>query len=201
MKACTSEWAWVPRGSIPITVESPTFDEKAAPPIRAARPAALAPKWADRRSPNSKTGCPLDASASRDALVAMRVWKLRWLSSEDSRICAMTSGPSIITTGVFAWTTRPSGTARSEMPSKLPFARSQRRKSSSNTRWPAGVRWAAEHRDLLVAESCGCHPVEQPVHACSDAVSGLVAAVVRVATKEVLEQRRTFVEVTAEVRL
>ena len=66
--------------------------------------------WA-RRSPNSSTGAPRAAWTTRDALVAIRVWKLTIVSSAVSTSCACAIGPRTRTIGSWANTTLPSGTA------------------------------------------------------------------------------------------
>ena len=90
--------------------------------------------------PNSSTGRPWAASATRAALVAMSVEKLSWLSSGVSSSWAAASGPSTTVIGVFGWTTRPSGTALRASPSK-PAEANQVQKSSLNSRSPLRERW------------------------------------------------------------
>jgi|GEM_PF-4083970 len=74
MKAWTMEWAWVPLGATPMRRDTPTLELKSAPPMRAARDPALAPRSCARRMPNSSTTPPRAASRMRAALVATRVW-------------------------------------------------------------------------------------------------------------------------------
>ncbi len=66
-----------------------------------------------------------------------------WLSSAVSRICAIASGPCTTVNGTCGWTVRPSGIARRLKPAKLPFARSQARKSGAKTGVPPLPRCAA----------------------------------------------------------
>ena len=73
MNACTIEWAWVPLGSTPSARDMATFDVKWAPPISAALTPALAPPAGPRRIPNSSTGRPRAANATRAAFVAISV--------------------------------------------------------------------------------------------------------------------------------
>ena len=67
-------WACVPLAGRPMTCDSPTFELKSAPPIRAARVPAMTPLPWPRRVPNSMISWPRPLSRTRAALVAIRVW-------------------------------------------------------------------------------------------------------------------------------
>ncbi len=88
-----------------LVAVNPTIAEQ-----RATASAASSP-WV-RRSAKSTTSRPAAARTHRAALEAIVVWNVIWLSRYGSTSCATAIGAVISSSGSFAYTTRPSGTAQ-----------------------------------------------------------------------------------------
>ncbi len=102
----------MPDSGIPHRLPAATSDVPDAPAIHAARAAASAAStpWSRRAEKSTKPRDP-QASATRAAFDASRVWLPMRLSSHVSTIWASISGPVTRTSGSPAWTISPSGTA------------------------------------------------------------------------------------------